>query len=147
VGEHESLSKTAATPEQQAARVIVSSLDGVTWVRRSAGPVTILPPDLDARVVRALDALGVGGMAATRASWQVTAAEDADFVFLFGPRASDVAHAISAAGNGHRVVLCASSREAERAARIMALPGDFVLQEADGLVLYPGVGTEGDPTP
>lgn len=147
MGEHESLSTATDRPQHQASNVVVSSLDGVTWVRRSAGAITIRPPDLDARIVRVLDGLSLAGTSSARLNWLLSAAGDADFVFLFGPCAADVAQAISAVGNGHRVVMCGSNREAERAARILALPGDTVLQEPDCIVLYPGAASEMDPAP
>jgi len=120
----------------QSSAMSVAVRKGVHWIarRESAGHGFALP-ELPEPVAAA--AQGLAAASAGAPDWVVPCCRQAANVLLAGPHAGAVAAAVSARGAREKIVRCAGRDDMLRVARVLALFGDYVVQDDEAAVIFP----------
>jgi hypothetical protein len=123
-----------AGPAQSSA-VSVAVRKGVHWIaRREPTGHSFALPELPEPVAAAAQGLAASAGAP---GWVVPCCRQAANVLLAGPRADAVAEAVSASGAREKIVRCAGRDDMLRVARVLALFGDYVVQDEEAAVIFP----------
>ena len=132
-------SETAAQPALRRAPIhfAVAVRGGVQWISLIEPPRHgFKPPELPDCVTSAVDRLRSDAAAGSQ-RWILASCREAANILITGPDADSVAEQVTRYGACEKIVRCASRDDMLRVARVLALPGDYVVQGERGMLIFP----------